>query len=73
MAEGKCREHWNHTSSILAVLINANRGKGDRAVKPSDLNPYEARRREGPVMKVKMSELRPFFERNFKGGSSSGN
>lgn len=73
MAEGRGRECWNHTASIMAVLINVNRGKNDRAVKPSDLNPYEARKRESPVIKVKMSDLKPFFEKVAKSGSSSGN
>jgi hypothetical protein len=57
----------------MAVLINVNRGKNDRAVKPSDLNPYEVRKRESPVIKVKMSDLKPFFEKVAKSGSSSGN
>jgi len=41
MAEGRCREHWNHTSAILAMLANVNRDpKKSRAFKPDDFNPY---------------------------------
>jgi len=41
MAEGRCREHWNHTASILAMLANVNRDpKKLRAFKPDDFNPY---------------------------------
>jgi hypothetical protein len=73
MADGRGRERWEHTSSILAVLINVNRGKGDRAVKPSELNPYTARKKKDEVlMKVKMSDLKPFFDR-ISNGRSSGN
>jgi len=41
MAEGRCREHWNHTSAILAMLANVNRDpKKSRVFKPDDFNPY---------------------------------
>jgi hypothetical protein len=42
MAEAKSRDNWNHTSSILALIINVNRNpKKQRAVKPNELNPHE--------------------------------
>jgi hypothetical protein len=72
MAEGRLRERWNHTASILAVILNVNRGKNDRAVKPSELNPYEQKRQEKPAIKIKMSDLKPFFEKVKKSGSGSG-
>ncbi len=44
MAEAKSRDNWNHTASILALIINVNRDpKKHRAVSPKQLNPYEQR------------------------------
>lgn len=40
MAEGKGRESWNHTSCMLAMIANIMRSKGQRMVKPAELNPY---------------------------------
>ena len=46
MAEGKSREHWNHTAALLAMLANTHRDpKKSRAVKPRDLHPLLNRRR----------------------------
>ena len=46
MAEGKSREHWNHTAALLAMLANTHRDpKKTRAVKPRDLHPLLNRRR----------------------------
>jgi hypothetical protein len=42
MAEAKSKDNWNHTSAILALIINVNRNpKKQRAVKPRELNPHE--------------------------------
>lgn len=38
MAEGKRRETWEHTSTVLALIANVN--SRDRRFKPSDFNPY---------------------------------
>lgn len=43
MAEGRCKERWRHTSSILAMLVNVNKGKKGRAAKASDFDPYARR------------------------------
>lgn len=51
MAEGRNRAHWQHTSSVLALLANAHRDpkKTPRPFKPSDFdptrNPQRGRRR----------------------------
>jgi hypothetical protein len=46
MAEAKSRDNWNHTSAILALIINVNRDpKKQRAVKPKELNPHERKPR----------------------------
>ncbi len=42
MAEAKSHDNWNHTSAVLALLININRDpKKKRAVSPKDINPHE--------------------------------
>lgn len=43
MAEARSRREWNHTSAILAMLVNVNRGKKGRRAKPSDFNPHMRR------------------------------
>jgi len=43
MAHGKNRADWNHTSHLIALLININREKGKRPVKPQEFNPYAQR------------------------------
>jgi hypothetical protein len=46
MAEAKSRDNWNHTSAVLALIINVNRDpKKQRAVKPKELNPHEQKPR----------------------------
>jgi hypothetical protein len=46
MAEAKSRDNWNHTSAVLALIINVNRDpKKQRAVKPKELNPHERKPR----------------------------
>ena len=55
MAEGKGRESWNHTASILALIFNVNRdSKKHHAAKPSDFNPYVLK----PKQKLRGKELR---------------
>jgi uncharacterized protein len=40
MAEGRAKDQWQHTSSILALVANVNRDpKKTKAFKPSDFNP----------------------------------
>ena len=42
MAEARSKDNWNHTSAILALLINVNRDpKKHHAVSPRELNPHE--------------------------------
>ena len=40
MAQTRIQSEWNQTSHLMAVLININRGKNARVVKPNELNPY---------------------------------
>jgi len=42
MAEAKSKDNWNHTSAVLALIINVNRNpKKQRAVTPREINPHE--------------------------------
>ena len=51
MAEGRGRECWAHTSTILALIANANRDpRKTRPFNPGDFDPYSAKdRREGAI------------------------
>jgi len=42
MAEGRCREDWAHTSTVMALLANINRDprKKSTPFKPADFDPY---------------------------------
>lgn len=50
MGEGLGRAQWQHTSSILAMLANCNRGKHGRPYSPADFDPYD--REPGEVIEV---------------------
>jgi len=51
MAEGRQRHTWVHTSSLLALIANANRDpKKTRAFKPSDFDPYAKSRRSDRIV-----------------------
>ena len=42
MAEARGRDNWNHTSALLALIMNVNRDpKKHGVVSPRELNPYE--------------------------------
>lgn len=56
MAEGKQRNEWSHTSSVMALLVNINRNpKRGKAVKPCDFNPFVQRAK--PVRKMSWDEF----------------
>jgi len=69
MAEGRLewtdRAAWNHTAAILAMLYNANRGKGRPKRKPQQFNPWSKRpagpRRKPKPAKVDVSALKVFL------------
>lgn len=54
MAEGRSRQAWAHTSNILAMLYNANRGSSQAARGPAAFNPYL---HERPAMRMTVEEL----------------
>jgi hypothetical protein len=52
MAEARSREAWAHTSTVLAMIANANRDpKKTRAFRPSDFDPYSQKNRPAAVVK----------------------
>jgi len=54
MAEARGRDAWGRTATVLALLANIHRDpKKHRAFRPSDFNPYEARRKTGIPIKAK--------------------
>lgn len=73
MAEARGRDQWTHTSSVLALIANVNRDpKKTRPYKPSDFNPYEARRSTAagiPITKQTLGMLKSVFVNNQPGGT----
>ncbi len=43
---------WMHTSAVLAMLANVNRGKNSRPYEWSDFNPYESSRKKSTSPKI---------------------
>lgn len=42
MAEARCRERWNHTAALMALIANCHREprKKPTPYKPADFHPY---------------------------------
>ena len=52
MAEGRSREGWNRTASVMALLANVNRDpKKHRPYGASDFHPYAPEDRPAPKTK----------------------
>ena len=47
MYEGKSREAWQHTSNIMWLIYSVNSTKKSDKRKPSDFNPWEAKKEGG--------------------------
>jgi len=62
MAEARCREHWAHTSALLALVANIHRDRQKKPTpyKPTDFNPYY-RRQQPPMHKVSIGVLKQVF------------
>lgn len=56
MVEGRQRDEWNHTAQLLAMLYNAFRGKGQRALGPADFHPL-AKKPAATMTLKQLSEL----------------
>jgi hypothetical protein len=53
MAEGRQRDQWNHTAQVLAMVYNAFRGRGQRALGPPDFHPLVKK----PTVATTLKEL----------------
>jgi hypothetical protein len=62
MAEARCRDHWAHTSAVLAMLANVHRDhrKKPTPYKPDDFNPFQQRRGQ-VVQKAPIDVLKHTF------------
>jgi len=48
MVDAKRRDEWNHTASLMALMVNINRDpKKGRAVKPDDFHPFSGKQTGG--------------------------
>ena len=60
MAEGKQRDEWARTSSLMALIANANRDpKKHRAFRPTDFDPFAVTQKL--KQKVDVSILKEIF------------
>ena len=60
MAEGRQRDEWARTSSLMALIANANRDpKKHRAFRPTDFDPFSQTLK--PKQKVDVSILKEVF------------
>ena len=60
MAEAKQRDEWARTSSLMALIANANRDpKKHRAFRPTDFDPFAVTQK--PKQKVDVSILKEVF------------
>ena len=51
MAEARSRDRWSRTSALMALIANCHRDpKKSRAFKPSDFDPYAAKKVEAVVL-----------------------
>jgi hypothetical protein len=62
MAEARCRERWEHTSVLLALIANCHRDPRRKPTpyKPADFNPYQSRQ-EPLVQTVPIEVLKQVF------------
>jgi len=47
MAAGRQSAQWDHTCSVMATIINVNRGKNKPLIRPNQLHPMMAKRSGG--------------------------
>ena len=60
MAEARQRDEWARTSSLMALIANANRDpKKHRAFRPTDFDPFSQTHK--PKQKVDVSILKDIF------------
>jgi len=55
MAEGRARLEWGQTAQLLALLYNAHRTEGARALSADDFDPYREPRGQ-PELSITVGE-----------------
>lgn len=70
MSEARCRQQWQHTSALMALLVNINSDpKKTTPAKPSDFNPYEqSRASEKPTRRMSVKGLKGMFQKQNQRG-----
>lgn len=71
MSEARCRQQWQHTSSLMALLVNINSDpKKGRTAKPADFNPYEqsGAAAEKPIRRASILSLKGGFSKQSRSG-----
>jgi len=65
MAEAKRREAWDHTSTVLAMIFNANRDpKRQTPAGPADFHPYRKATNRGiPLKAANIGILKAFAKK----------
>jgi hypothetical protein len=55
MMNGHQTALWNHTSAVMSLIANVNRGKNTKVFVPSDFHPYdqEQKKKKKPVIDKK--------------------
>ena len=61
-AEGRSTDAWDHTAPLLALLFNANRGKGVQPLTVEDIHPYRKKVRKR-LTRESLRALKPLFQR----------
>ncbi|CAN5410502.1 hypothetical protein BH11PLA2_BH11PLA2_34620 [soil metagenome] len=60
LAEGRQKENWNHTSHLIAYLLNANRGPNSPEYRPHQFNPFhQGEHAADPVQEEKARKIIP--------------
>lgn len=65
MCEARRRENWDHTSWLLCMSYNANRGKGQKAKDPEDFHPLRKKTKSTggiPLTAANIHMLRVFVD-----------
>ena len=53
MMNGNQTALWNHTSAVMSLIANVNRGKNTKVFVPSDFHPYDQEQKKKPVIDKK--------------------
>ncbi len=60
MGEGRQRENWRHTSTLIAALVNCAPFRQGDPVSPAEFDPFAPK---APLLTVPMSAVKAMFMR----------